>query len=112
MKLVKKYEGVTYAAPAHFGNWAMRKFGKPEGAKRLALSVSEFFPGGGAEMSVADKERLYYVLRGHITVHTKDGTAYEMDEGDTIYIPAGEERDMIATGETAARCLVILGFDD
>lgn len=109
MKLVKKNEGTVYEAKNHFNNWALRKFGEPDGAKVLNFSISEFQPGGLATMSATpDKERMYYLLRGTMTIHDETGVAYDMEEGDFIYIPAGEKRDMVSTGETSTRLLVIL----
>lgn len=109
MKLIKNNEGTVYEAKNHFNNWAIRKFGQPDGAKVLNFSVSEFHPGGTATMSdTPDKERIYYLLRGTMTIHDEKGTSYDMVEGDTIYIGAGEKRDMVSTGETTTRLLVIL----
>lgn len=108
MNLIKVNEGTFYEAKDHYQNYALRKFGQPEGAKVLNVTVSEFLPGGIAMMSASDKERIYYVLRGTLTVHDEQGNTYNMEEGDTIYIPAGEKRDMLSTGETSSRILVVV----
>lgn len=108
LKLVKANEGQVYDAKNHFNMWGVRKFGFPEGANNLNLSISEFLPDGGAVMTSSDKERIYYVLRGSITVRDKEKNDYVLEEGDMIYIPPGEERDMAVNGLCAARVLVVV----
>jgi quercetin dioxygenase-like cupin family protein len=88
--------------------WGIRKFGPPEGAKAVNVSISEFLPSGGAKLSASDKERIYYVMRGAVTVSEENGTVHELDAEDMIYIPAGEKRSMGIRGGISARVLVIV----
>ena len=108
MHLIKAGEGTVYQAPNHFNFWGIRKFGPPDGSAGLNVSISEFLPNGGGEMTASDKERIYCVMRGTMTVKSESGTAYDMVEGDMIYIPPGEKREMIVTGSVACRVLVIV----
>lgn len=108
MIVVKSDQGTVYEAQNHFNMWGVRKFGFPEGAKNVNLSISEFLPNGGALMSSSDKERIYYVLRGSLTVHDEQGKDHIVEENDMIYIPPGEKRDMAVNGLAAARVLVIV----
>jgi len=108
LKVVGANEGSVYEAKNHFGMWGIRKFGPPEGAKNVNLSVSEFLPDGGATMASSDKERIYYVLRGSIIVAEEDGRQHILNENDMIYIPPGERRSMAVNGIVAARVLVIV----
>jgi quercetin dioxygenase-like cupin family protein len=108
VKVVKASEGSVYEAANHFDMWGIRKFGPPEGAKAVNVSISEFLPGGGAKLTASDKERIYYVLRGSVTVSEEDGTAHDLDAEDMIYIPAGEKRSMSVNGNVAARVFVIV----
>jgi quercetin dioxygenase-like cupin family protein len=108
LKIIKADDGSVYEAPNHFNMWGVRKFGLPEGAKALSVSVSEFLPNGGATMSSSDKERVYVVLRGSITVKGGNGDTYTLDEEDMIYIAPGENREMLVNGICAARVLVII----
>lgn len=108
MIVIKASEGKEYEAKNHFNMWGIRKFGPPEGAKSVNLSVSEFLPNGGATMSSSDKERFYYVLRGSITVRNDAGTEFVLEENDVIYIPPDEKREVIVNGLIAARILVIV----
>jgi glyoxylate utilization-related uncharacterized protein len=108
MKVVKAGEGSVYEAAHHFGMCGIRKFGPPEGAKTI-VSISEFLPNGGAELTAADRERIYYVQRGSVTISEENGTAYRLDPEDMIYIPPGEKRSMSVNGNVAARVFVIVG---
>ncbi len=108
MKVIKANEGSVYEAQHHFNMWGVRKFGPPDGAKTVNVSISEFLPNGGAAMTASDKERIYCVLRGSITVNDEHGQAHMLDAGDMIYIAPGEKRDMAVNGVVAARVLVIV----
>jgi quercetin dioxygenase-like cupin family protein len=108
MILVKANEGTVYDAKGHFNMWGIRKVGAPEGAQSVTLSISEFLPDGGASLSAADKERVYYVLRGSISVKDEHGTEYVVNENDAIYIAPGEKREMSVNGILAARVLVFV----
>lgn len=108
MKVIKANEGSVYDAPNHFNMWGIRKFGAPEGAKAFNLSISEFMPNGGATLTASDKERMYCVLRGSITVTEESGVDHRVDADDMIYIPAGERRSVSVNGIVAARVLVIV----
>lgn len=108
MEVVKASEGSVYEAANHFGMWGIRKFGPPEGAKAVNVSISEFLPGGGAKLTASDKERVYYVLRGSVTVTEENGTVHRVDSEDMIYILPGEKRSMSVNGNVAARVLVIV----
>ena len=108
MRIIKANDGSVYEAPNHFNMWGIRKFGMPEGAKAVSVSVSEFLPNGGATMSASDKERVYVVLRGSITVKGEGNESFTLDEEDMIYIAPGEKREMSVNGVYAARVLVII----
>jgi quercetin dioxygenase-like cupin family protein len=109
MRLVKANEGTVYQAPNHFNFWGFRKFGPQEGSKGINVSISEFLPDGGATLSASqDKERIYCILRGTMTVLDEAGTVYSMEEGDMIYIAPGEKREIKVTGGMACRTLVVM----
>lgn len=108
VRVIKANEGAPYDAANHFNMWGLRKFGAPEGARVLNVSISEFMPHGGATMSASDKERIYCVLRGSITVKDESGKAYVADENDMVYIAPGEPREIAVNGVVAARMLVII----
>lgn len=108
MKVIKSGEGEHYDAPNHFNMWGVRKIGPSMGAKALSVSISEFLPNGGATLSSSDKERVYCVLRGSITVSGDGGQAWVVEENDMIHIAPGEQRSIAVNGLVAARLLVVI----
>jgi len=108
VKVIKANEGNVYDAPNHTNMWGIRKFGPPEGAKAVNVSVSEFLPNGGALMTASDKERIYCVIRGSIVVTEENGAAHILDADDMVYISPGEKRSVAVNGNVAARVLVIV----
>ncbi|MDR3333096.1 MAG: cupin domain-containing protein [Synergistaceae bacterium] len=110
MRLIKANEGTVYQAPNHFNFWGIRKFGPPEGSAGINISISEFLPDGGATMTASpDKERVYIVLRGTMTLKDEASNTYDLEEGDMIYIGPGEKRDITVTGKIACRTMVVMG---
>lgn len=108
MIVVRADEGNIYQAPNHSNMWGVRKFGPPDGAKNLNVSISEFLPDGGASLSSSDKERIYYVLRGSIEIGDEQNQTHVLNENDMIYIAPGEKRTMSVRGLVAARVLVMV----
>ena len=108
MKVIKSTEGEPYDAPNHFNMWGVRKIGAADGAKALNVSISEFMPNGGATLSKSDKERVYCVLRGSISVSDETGKTHVVNENDMIYIAPGEQRAIAVNGLVAARLLVVI----
>lgn len=103
---LKDGEGIPYEAAKHFGVYSIKKITE-EQSKRITVCYSYFQPNGGAEMSSSDKERVYYVVRGSITVNGK-GEEHVLNPGDVIYIAPGEQRDMVINGGKSAELLVII----
>jgi quercetin dioxygenase-like cupin family protein len=97
MKLVKYGEGAEYQAPGHTGCRVMNKLVAGKDNKRLTIGMSHFLPGGGAEMSSAPLDRVYYVISGSIKLTGKTEN-YVLTAGDMILIGAGEERTFEAVG--------------
>ena len=106
MKTIKATEGTPYDAAKHFNVWGVKKITE-EQTRRTTVSLSHFLPNGGAEMSSSDKERVYYVVSGSITVSGKN-EKHVLNSGDLIYIAPGEERDMAVNGSEPAAVLVII----
>lgn len=107
MKTVKASAGTSYDAKKHFNMWGMKKICPQDGTARLTVSMSHFLPNGGGEMSSSDKERVYYVLSGSITVRGKNEEHF-LEAGDMIYIAPGEERSIETNGVQPATTLVIV----
>jgi glyoxylate utilization-related uncharacterized protein len=103
---VKDAQGTQYNAAKHSEVFGLIKLGA-EQTERTIVNYSYFLPNGGAEMSSSPKERVYYVVKGSITVSGPD-EKHELNEGDLIYIGPGEERNMTINGGRPAEVLVFL----
>ncbi len=109
MKLVKKNKGQA-AKPAkrHFNQSGTTVVSEEDGAKRLHVSVSHFLPGGGSEMYASPTERIYFGMSGALMIKGKQGDEYLLEEGDTLFIPPGEERKIEVVGNYPATMLVVI----
>ncbi len=103
---VKDAQGTVYDAAKHSEVYGLQKITE-EDSKRTTVCYSYFQPNGGAEMCSSPKERIYYVVKGSITV-SGPNEKHVLDEGDLIYIAAGEERDMVINGGKPAEVLVTI----
>ena len=103
---VKDAEGTVYDAAKHSEVYGLQKITEAH-SKRTTVCYSYFQPNGGAEMSSSPKERVYYVVKGSITVCGAD-EKHVLNEGDCIYIAPGEERDMVINNGKPAEVLVTI----
>lgn len=103
---VKDAEGTPYDAAKHSEVYGLQKFTEAD-TKRTTVCYSYFQPNGGAEMCSSPKERVYYVVKGSITVNGPD-EKHVLEEGDCIYIAPGEDRDMTINNGKPAEVLVFI----
>lgn len=106
MITIKDAKGIPYDAAKHFGVYGVKKITE-EQSRKITVCYSYFQPDGGAEMSSSPKERVYYVVKGSITV-TGQNEKHVLNPGDVIYIAPGEERDMVINDGKPAEVLVII----
>lgn len=111
MKKVKLGDVEEYEAPGHFKMTAMRLHGKEEtGTENFWVGLSHFLPGGGAEMSSSDFEKVYFVLSGRLVVETDEGEEITLKKNDSLYIPPGEKRYLENKEKGPASMLVIASY--
>lgn len=111
MKKFELKDAKPYEAAGHFKMVALRlQHRETTGVETFWVGMSHFLPGGGAEMSANDFEKVYFVLSGTLTVIAEDGTRYTLNPTDTLYIPAGEKRYLINETNNTASMLVIAGY--
>ncbi|MFH0780549.1 MAG: cupin domain-containing protein [Pseudomonadota bacterium] len=103
---VKDAKGVQYEAAKHSEVYGLQKITEAQ-SKRTTVCYSYFQPNGGAELSSSPKERIYYVVKGSITV-SGGGEKHVLDVGDLVYIAPGEERDVVVNGGKPAEVLVFI----
>lgn len=103
---VQDAKGVQYDAAKHFGVYGLQKITEAQ-SKRTTVCYSYFQPDGGAELSSSPKERVYFVVKGSITV-SGGGEKHVLEEGGLVYIAPGEERDMVINNGKPAEVLVFI----
>jgi len=103
---IKDAQGAPYDAARHFGVYGLMKITEKESG-RITVNYSYFQPNGGAEMSSSPKERVYYVVKGSITISGPNET-HVLEAGDLIYIAPGEERNMTINNGKPAEVLVFI----
>lgn len=85
-------EAQPYEAPGHFDMRGLRLQGlEASPAEKLWVGLSNFLPGGGAEMEATPTEKVYVVVEGEVTVTTEGGEAV-LGRFDSCYLAAGEAR--------------------
>jgi quercetin dioxygenase-like cupin family protein len=90
----------------HFGVYGLQKITEAQ-AKRTTVCYSYFQPDGGAELGSSPKERVYYVVKGSITV-SGGGEKHVLAAGDLVYIAPGEERGVVVNDGRQAEVLVFI----
>ena len=103
---VKDAQGVQYEAAKHSEVYGLQKITEAQ-SKRTTVCYSYFQPNGGAELSSSPKERIYYVVKGSITV-SGGGEKHVLGVGDLVYIAPGEERDVVINDGKPAEVLVFI----
>ena len=107
MEVTRLAEALPYEAPKHHGIAALRLHGGEQtNAERMVVGLSHFLPGGGADESASEAERVYVVLEGQITVTTEDGPVV-LGPLDSCLIPVGETRSVKNATNLPASMLVI-----
>ena len=111
MKKVELKDVKPYEAPGHFKMVALRlQHKETTGIETFWVGLSHFLPGGGAEMSADNVEKVYFVLSGTVTVTTPEGEIFVLNPTDSLYIPAGEKRYLVNKANSPASMLVIAGY--
>lgn len=112
MKKVELKNVKPYQAPKHFAMTALRLHGKEEtGAQKFWMGLSHFLPGGGAEYDESPVEKVYFVLEGEVTVKTGQETIV-LKPWDSVYIGAGEGREIVNATNKPASMLVVINYPD
>lgn len=112
MKKVSLKDVKPYQAPKHFAMTALKLHGKEEtGASKFWMGLSHFLPGGGAEFDASPVEKIYFVLEGEVTVKTPEREIV-LGPWDSIFIGAGEGREIINQTNRPASMLVVINYPE
>ena len=108
MQVMKFKDAKRYEAANHVDVSALRLQGA-EATKTSTFwtGVSHYLPGGKAEKSASDYERVYMVLDGEITVTTDQGSVV-LGPMDSVHIAPKETRIVENRANTVCTMLVIV----
>ena len=106
MQVTKYKDAKRYEAANYFDVSALRLQGQ-EATKTSAFwcGVSHYLPGGRAEKSASDFERVYMVLDGEITVTTDQGVVV-LGPMDSVHIAPKETRTVVNNSNHVCTMLV------
>jgi quercetin dioxygenase-like cupin family protein len=107
MHVTQREHAQAYEAPRHFGMQGYRLQGGDASGFKSQVGLSEFQPGGGAELSAAALDRVYVVTCGELTV-TVDDQAHVLRAYDSCFIPAGQPRAIANNGIVVAVVITII----
>ena len=97
--------------PHHFDMRTFPLVEKQAGQGDLALSVSYYLPGGGAEFGPQPVEVIFYVLDGVISIETDSGDI-TLEQGQAVHIHKGENKGVHNRTNAPASMLVIAKVPD
>jgi quercetin dioxygenase-like cupin family protein len=108
MQVTKYKDAKRYEAANHFDVSALRLHGhETSKTSTFWVGLSHYLPGGRAEKSASDYERVYMVLDGEITVTTEQGTV-ALGAYDSVHIAPKEVRTVVNNGNHVCTMLVIV----
>lgn len=108
MDVIRIEAAQPYEAPRHHRMSTLRLQGEGvSGAKDFTVGLSQVLPGGGADLSASDLERIYLVLDGELTVRS-GGAEERLSHLDSCWIPAGEEREISNPTNRTVSFLVLM----
>jgi quercetin dioxygenase-like cupin family protein len=108
MQVTKYKDAKRYEAANHFDVSALRLQGADATkTSTFWVGLSHYLPGGRAEKSASDFERVYMVLDGEITVTTEAGNV-TLGKMDSVHIAPKELRTVINNGNHVCTMLVIV----
>ncbi len=109
--LVKRFaDAKSYEAANHRACTPLRLFGaEAGGTKGLIVGLSHFLPGGGAGPDASPPEKVYFVLRGELTVIV-DGKETVLKPYDSCMIGPNESREIINRGNEVCSIVVAVAM--
>ena len=105
--IVRKFtEAKSYEAPNHRDYKSFRVYGaEMGGSQTLVFGISHFLPGGGAGPDASPPEKVYFVLRGELTVIV-NGKETVLKANDSCVIEPNETREIINRGNEVCSIVV------
>ena len=113
MQITRFSDAKAYEVPGHHDVRTLRLQGFDASDSKFAWAgLSQFLPGGGAEMDASPLEKIYVVLEGEMTVELGDGTIGKLGKLDSCYIAGGVSRAVRNERNDVATMLVLMPYPD
>ncbi len=110
MQVNRFADAKAYDAPNHRNCTSLRLFGaEAGGTKGLIVGLSHFLPGGGAGPDASPPEKVYFVLRGELTVIV-DGKETVLKANDSCTIGPNEMREIVNRGNEVCSIVVAVAM--
>lgn len=111
MRVTRYKDAKAYDAPGHYDMTPLRLHGAEAGkTEKFICGLSHFEPGGGAEMSASNTEKVYFCIEGEITVELDDGTQETLGVWDSCHLAPGEARAVKNLSDKRASMVVVVSL--
>jgi quercetin dioxygenase-like cupin family protein len=112
MEVTRLKDARPYEAPKHFDMRGLRLQGfEASGAESFWVGLSNFLPGGGAEMDATPLEKVYVVVSGEVTVSTDEGET-TLGPLDSCRLAPGEARAITNQTNLPVLMLVVMPYPE
>ena len=113
MHVTRFKDALPYEAPKHFDMRGLRLQGWDiSGSESFWVGLSQFLPGGGAEMDSSPLEKVYVVQSGEMTVVLASGEETVLGPNDSCFLAPNEAREIINRSNQTASMLVIMNYPE
>jgi quercetin dioxygenase-like cupin family protein len=110
MEVTRLADAMPYDAPKHFDMRGLRLQGfDASGAENFWVGLSNFLPGGGAELDATPLEKVYVVVDGEVVVRTDEGET-KLGKFDSCRLAPGEARSLVNETNLPALMFVIMPY--
>lgn len=112
MEVTRLKDARPYEAPKHFDMRGLRLQGfEASRAESFWVGLSNFLPGGGAEMDATPLEKVYVVVSGEVTVSTDEGET-TLGPLDSCRLAPGEARAITNQTNLPVLMLVVMPYPE
>ena len=113
MQVTRFKDALPYEAPKHFDMLGLRLQGwDASRSDKFWVGLSQFLPGGGAEMDNSPLDKVYIVQSGEMTVILADGDEAVLGPNDSCYLAPNEARELVNRSNQTASMLVIMNYPE
>ena len=113
MQVTRFSEAKPYEAPKHYDMRGLRLQGwDASDSSNFWVGLSQFLPGGGAEMDASPLEKVYVVQSGEVTIILENGEETVLGPNDSCYLAPNEAREIVNKGNQTAYMLVVMNYPE